>query len=325
MILRSATLLLCAVMLTACSAVADGPRPVEDVTVLAGEGVPLTYNPTGEFIFPSVLDTRSTSLQTPHRYLLYYAPHDAPGGISLMSADSLDGPWSEFGANPIINASSPPHFEVSHVSSPDVVWDSARERVLLYFHGDNSTTRVAESFDGVTFTHLGVAVNRSGDEPDVVESSYARVTALSELDSSMTGFMMLYMDKPADEGRRIRVADSVDGVEWTVRAEPLIVPGGIEGENVSGANLWSHQGGIGVVYHSSTGDIWYRATDATVSQVSEPCVLLTDPSSTRLASPEIVQSDDDTYVFLERGDRLAASVVLAVLSPPLEACDTTAD
>ena len=323
--LKSATFLLCAMLLTACSTVSDGPRDVNEITVLAGDGVPLDYNPTGEFIFPSVLDMSTTSLQTRHRYFLYYAPHESPGGISLMTADSLDGPWTEFADNPIIAASSPPHFDVSHVSSPDAVWDSAGERVLLYFHGENSTTRVAESLDGVTFTQLGVAVDSSGNEPHVVESSYARVVALSELDSSMAGFVMLFMDRPADEGRRIRVADSPDGVQWTVRPEPLIVPGGVEGENVSSANLWSHPGGIGVVYHSSTGDIWYRATDATVSHVSQPCVLLTDPSSTRLASPDIVQVDDDSYVFLERGDRLSASVVVAVLNPRLEACDTSVE
>lgn len=323
--LRCAALFLAVALLTACSTAPDGPRTVENVTVIAGEGVPLDYDPTGEFIFPSVLDTDSTTLDTQHRYLLYVAPHEPPGGISLLTSDSLDGPWQEHDANPVIQAASPPHFTVSHVSSPDAVWDEQGKRVLLFFHGENSTIRVAESVDGITFTHLGVAVERSGGEPEVVESSYARVTALSELDPTISGFVMLYMDKPVDEGRRIRVADSSDGVRWSVREAPLIVPGGIEGENVSSANLWVHEAGIGVVYHSSTGEIWYRSTDATLADVSEPCVLLSDPSMTRLASPEIVDDGEFSHVFLERGDRLTASVVVAVLNPRLQACETGAD
>jgi hypothetical protein len=211
------------------------------------------------------------------------------------------------------------------VSSPDAVWDAQGERVLLFFHGENSTVRVAESLDGVTFTHLGIALERSGGEPDVEESSYARVIALSELEAGKPGFVMLFMDKPAEAGRRIRIADSTDGVQWNVRPTPLIIPGGIEGENVASANLWSHEGGLGVVYHSSTGQVWYRSTDIAVSAVGPPCVLLSDPSMTRIASPEIIDDGDSTYVFLERGDRLAASVVVTVLKPGLVPCNIGTD
>lgn len=52
----------------------------------------LKYNPTGESIFPclrGVYDKLSSPLG---RYYLYYAPHDAPGGICLAYGNSLAGP-----------------------------------------------------------------------------------------------------------------------------------------------------------------------------------------------------------------------------------------
>jgi hypothetical protein len=56
------------------------------------------YNPTGEFIFPSVFHA-GAYLELPlGEWYLYYAPHENPGGISLLYANSLDGPWTEYPA-----------------------------------------------------------------------------------------------------------------------------------------------------------------------------------------------------------------------------------
>ena len=59
----------------------------------------LKYNPCNDIIIPSVIAT--DQLQKPlGRYYMYYAPHNAPGGICLAYADSPAGPWKEYEANP---------------------------------------------------------------------------------------------------------------------------------------------------------------------------------------------------------------------------------
>lgn len=60
----------------------------------------LAYNPTGEIIFPCVRGTVGRISSALGRYYLYYAPHDAPGGICLACSDSLEGPFTEHPDNP---------------------------------------------------------------------------------------------------------------------------------------------------------------------------------------------------------------------------------
>jgi hypothetical protein len=153
-------------------AIAGFPSFNFDSVVL--DPVTLTFNPTGEIIFPSIIraaDYFNSPLAT---YYMYYAPHDAPGSISLAYANSLDGPWTEYANNPVIANNWQPHYNVSHVSSPHAIWMSGENKMFLYFHGENNRTRYASTTDGVTFNYEGIAV-RSTDFSGISESSYARV------------------------------------------------------------------------------------------------------------------------------------------------------
>ena len=67
----------------------------------------LKYNPTGELIFPCVRGTAGRIPNALGAYYLYYAPHDAPGGICLAYANSLDQEFTEYAGNPIIKNSWP--------------------------------------------------------------------------------------------------------------------------------------------------------------------------------------------------------------------------
>ena len=54
------------------------------------------------------------------RYYIYYAPHEAPGGINLAYSDNIEGPYTDYSGIPFISK----NFEginVSHVSSPHVI------------------------------------------------------------------------------------------------------------------------------------------------------------------------------------------------------------
>ena len=307
------------------SAEADGVLPVFDFAGEITTPATMIYNPTGEFIFPSILHASEYFDAPLGEWYLYYAPHENPGGISLMYADSLDGPWTEYAANPLIANQWAPHYSVNHVSSPDAIWNHEADKLFLYFHGGNDQTRFASSADGITFSYEQTAVDNADGGTGITETSYARVFPHPDA-TSMYNYGMFYMDNTSANQRRIRVAESVDGREWVVRPDPIVTSGSLEGGNVSGANLWEWQGQLYVIYHGSTGKIFARTIDETLSTTG-PTVLLHKASGIgedtgRTASPEIVSFGGTTYLFYEAGARLDATVAYAVAPFELNVAST---
>lgn len=276
----------------------------------------LTYNPTGEQIFPSVLHASEYFADPLGEWYLYYAPHENPGGISLMYADDLDGPWTEYTANPVVANVWQPHYSTYHVSSPDVIWNTQADKLFLYFHGGNDVTRIASSDDGITFDYEKIAVSNAMGGTGVTETSYARVFPHPD-PASAYEYAMFYMDN-VNNSRRIRVAESVDGLDWVVRPTPIVTGGSAEGANVSSANLWEWEGQLYVIYHTTTKKILARTVDATLTTTGPAALLYSLPTAApnggalRVASPEIVSAEGKTYLFYERGDRLDATISHAV-------------
>ncbi|WP_395848931.1 hypothetical protein [Cystobacter fuscus] len=123
----------------------------------------LRYNPTGELIFPCIRGTVGRIANPLARYYLYYAPHDAPGGICLAYGDHLSGQFTEYPYNPIFSRKWPGGPDgISHISSPHVLWNSRVKQFYLYFHGENTVTRVATSTDGINFTYQGGCITEVG-------------------------------------------------------------------------------------------------------------------------------------------------------------------
>lgn len=312
--------------------------PPEDWPEFGYQGVAIdkprmSYNPTNEFIFPTVFHAGDHLADPLGEWYLYAAPHDDPGGIVLLYSDSLEGPWAEFDGNPVISRTWEPYYDLSdgppgnsHVSSPDVVWNPDEQKMFLYYHGNNSVIRYATSDDGVTFEYGGVAVaDEMGDTPDlptITASSYARVFPHPDPDSPYE-WAMFYMtndDTPVDEGlrgvRRIRLAESTDGRNWIVAPEPVVEPGDEEGANVSGPNLWELNGQLYVLYHGSSGKSYARSIDRTLRNVGETPIVLHQSSGVgadtgRVAAPEIVEDGGERYLFYESGDRLGATIAWA--------------
>jgi hypothetical protein len=132
------------------------------------------YNPCNDLIFPSIVKTKARLAGALDNYYLYYAPHDPPGGVCLAHAPSIEGPWKEYKANPLISKDWPPHYKVGHVSSPHAAWIPTESRLFVYFHGDNDRTHYAVSKDGINFEYGGVA--RAGTAyADYKEGVYDRV------------------------------------------------------------------------------------------------------------------------------------------------------
>ncbi|KQM82131.1 DUF1349 domain-containing protein [Agromyces sp. Leaf222] len=281
----------------------------------------MIYNPTDEFIFPSIFHAGAYLDDPLGEWYLYLAPHDAPAGIMLMYADSLDGPWTEYEANPIIASDWAPYYDVSHVSSPDAIWNDEAGELFLYFHGENSVSRYATSSDGIHFDYGDVVVSNAMGGAGVTETSYARVFEHPDPGSGYR-YGMFYMANFTDNHRRIKLAESVDGITWVVRPGTVVEPGTGDGGNVSGGNLWEWGGQLYVIYHNSTGNTMARTIDPTLTQVG-PAQILHRSSGVgndvgRVAAPEIVTEGDDTYLFYESGDRLGATIAYAKADPDAE-------
>lgn len=182
----------------------------------------LRYSPHPDIIHPSVIETGPQWERPLARYYMYYAPHDKPGGIGLAVSESPAGPWHEYDHNPIIARDWPPHYQVSHVSSPNAIWNPEEQRVFLYFHGENDTTRFAVSRDGVHFEYGGVAVNCGMFGPGLIEASYARVFRHGGTGGQGTYVMMVMGNYQGT--RNVYIAWSPDGRRWKPERQPLITP-----------------------------------------------------------------------------------------------------
>ena len=273
-------------------------------------GPTLTYAPTGEFIFPSLLHAGEHLAHPLGEWYLYYAPHEDPGGIAMMYADDLAGPWTEYADAPLVAADWPGEYDVSHVSSPDIVWDDATDRVVLFFHGENDETRWATSPDGTSFAYGGVAVRAADLGAGSTEASYARVFPDP---GDPDAWAMLIMERVADGDRQIRLLRSDDLTSWVPDPEPVVVPPA--GHSVSGANWVRLDDGDWVVYHDDTGRIMALPVDTALEPTgtARPMVDADEfpACDGRSAAPELQVEDHRLWVFFECGQRLTAQIASA--------------
>jgi len=203
----------------------DAGLPVFKYQGVALDFKDMKYNPRNDMIFPSVI--RTDKLQKPlGKYYMYMAPHDSPGGICLAYADSLEGPWKEYEANPLISNDWPPNYSVSHVSGPDAVWIEEEKKLFLYFHGENNTTRCASSTDGIHFKYEGVCWTDTmfcSPGSAVGEASYARIYRYT-IPGKDNRYIALFMGVHNMKNRKVFMATSKDGRTWEPRMDPVVEP-----------------------------------------------------------------------------------------------------
>ncbi len=291
--------------------------------VLGYEG--LRYRPHDDLIFPSVVATYGRFPNPLGRYYLYYAPHDAPGGICMAFADDLQGPWKEFAKNPIISRDWEPHYQVSHVSGPHALWNEAEKRVFLYFHGENSETRLATSRDGIHFDYDRTVIT-AADFPGLSEASYARVFE-HKLPGVDNRFVMLLMGNN-DGTRRIYLAWSKDGRSWTPRAEPFMdPPPGTD--QVAGAWLFPWNGRNYIIAHANANlgegingdgfDLYLNEVDEKFTKAKPAGKFMAASAfgteNPALMSPCLFEENGSLYLFVNIGPRLNNAIALAVSKP----------
>jgi hypothetical protein len=278
----------------------------------------LRYNPCDDVIVPAVVNAGDRLRDPLGRWYMYYAPHDPPGGICLAYADALEGPWREHPDNPAIAREWSPHHTVSHVSAPETVWSEEEQKLFLYYHGENNTTRLATSADGIHFGYDCVAIT-TDMWPGSIEASYARVfrCAIPGKDNRYVATVMGNLGGT----RHVFLASSQDGRIWEPRPEPLLSPP--PGTNqVAMAWLLPWQGKFCLVYHAhQTTD--FSIVDLHVSAV-DPALERTEylgifHSHTTAGSDNVCQSapcfvedDGKLYLFSNIGPRLHNKIALAV-------------
>ena len=299
----------------------------------------LAYNPTNEFIFPSIIRAADYFPNPLGTYYLYYAPHERPGGIALAYADSIDGPWAEYATNPLISNTWLPHYPtVSHVSSPHTIWIEGEQKLFLYYHGENNITRYATSDDGNHFTYGGTAVRQ--DATTGGETSYARVFEQS-VPRLGTRYLMLFMDNPAAAppgptgpvARRIRWAVSHDAKAWTIQPQPIVTPQGIQGPNASGPFFLRWNNRNLVIFHAADGNM--HAVDVGDNFDQEFHLgmvhdsMTTAPDLGRSAAPTFYFDGPKLHMYYEAGGRLTATIGHAVATlaepPPTRAVNCAVD
>lgn len=288
------------------------------------ESAQLKYRPHDDVIYPAVVRAGGRITNAPGKLFLYYAPHDAPGGICLAFADQPEGPWREHPQNPVIAREWPPHYRVSHVSGPDVIWSEEESRFFLYFHGENPVTRLATSKDGVHFEYEGEVIS-TRMFPQLSEASYGRVFR-HPLPGHDNRYVMLLMGN--DRGtRRIYLAWSKDGRRWETRPTPLLhPPPGTD--QVAGAVLLTRAGRHYLVAHANDSkadfnqgfDLYLAETDPAMESCRHLGKFMDHTFAGRdnpaVMSPCFLEDAGRLCLFFNVGPRLRNKIALATESAP---------
>jgi hypothetical protein len=283
-------------------------------TVLNYNG--LNYNPCNDVIFPSIVEAYKYFPHPLGRYYMYYSPHNAPGGICLAFADKLVGPWQEYPSNPIISNAWSPYYSVTHVSSPHAIWIEGS--LFLYFHGENTCTRFANSSDGIHFNYGGIAVT-DRDFNCRYGAFYARVFshAIASLKTSYVMLLMCHLRNTSG----IFLAYSQDGRYWQTRRNPILIPPAGSGlKHLCSAFLFS-QGGSSciILFHGDTPDmstdIYAVEVDAEFKSTRFIGKILdkeaVSPDNRRVSDPYLVGEGDQVYLFCSTGARLNQVIGIA--------------
>lgn len=272
----------------------------------------LRYNPTNELIFPCIRGVYDKISNPLGRYYLYYAPHDQPGGICLAYGNSLGGQFTEYPNNPIIARNWSPHYSVSHVSSPHIIWDAAARQFYMYFHGENTTTRMAWSTNGVNFTYHGIVLQANAI-PGLSEASYARVFE-HQIPGRGNKYVMLFMGNQ-NGIRRIFWGWSSNGKSWQYAQQPLVWPSDAGQGQISGAHLLKRNNTCYVVYHGDGGDMHLtevgNSFDRKVYLGVFHSAMAGAPDSNRCAAPSFGTDGGVEYMFYEAGQRGSSTIAVA--------------
>lgn len=284
----------------------------------------LKYRPHDDVIFPSVLTVSRHLTNVLGKFYMYYAPHDAPGGICLAFADKPEGPWREYTNNPIISREWAPHYKVSHVSAPEAIWNEEEKKVFLYYHGENSVTRLASSRDGIHFDYEQVVITTNMVEAGVSEICYGRVFR-HNLPGKDNRYVQFILGNRRGT-RLVYLGWSKDGREWQMRPTPVLnlAPGTTQ---IACAIYFPWKGRHYLIFHGHRNainlnigvDFFVAETDPAFERTTHLGTFMdrkfVSPTNEGLMAPMILEEGGKYYLYFNIGKRLNNQIALAIGTP----------
>jgi len=183
---------------------------------------------------------------------MYYAPHKHIA-ISMAYSDNIEGPWTEYQANPVIEGPS----------APDIRWIKAKGKFYMWGHRKNSQTELWTSDDGLRFEYQGVSITAKN-----IGTRNATYTRVYEYPLKRYGskYIMLYSGFIEERGIRcVWLAHSMDAENWIQLKTPLVEPVAGENNDIYGPSLLQWENRNFIVYQDHTnwrgGNIKYVEVD----------------------------------------------------------------
>jgi hypothetical protein len=273
----------------------QGPLPEFTFQKIVLHPDDLNYTPTDQLIHPTIVRTEGRIGNALGKYYLYYAPHKHIA-TSLAYAESLDGPWTEFDGNPVVEGPS----------APEVRWIEEHGKYFMWGHRKNSQTELWTSEDGLHFEYNSVSFRAT--DIGTRNATYNRVYEYplqqfgSRYITVYTGFI---------EGQEIRciwLAHSKDAIHWTPVTKPLVEPIEGEGANLYGPSMLRWERRNYLVYQDGTswrgGNLKYVELDEHLSPIGAggQRYILVDPPdepplNNRYRGSEFYLEGDTLYLY----------------------------
>jgi hypothetical protein len=280
-------------LLTGFSAQGAGPLPEFTCQGVALHPKDLSWIPTGELEHPSLIKMEGRVKNPLGRYYLYYAPHKHVG-IGVAYSDRIEGPWTEYQGNPVIEGPA----------APDIRWIEEKGKFYMWGHRANRRTELWTSDDGLHFEYKGVSVD--GADIGRQNANYTRVYEYP-LEQYGSKYIMLYSGREEKGGSQcICLAYSKDAEHWTQLKTPLVAPVEGEDDTLYCASLFQWENRNFIVYQDNTawrgGNIKYVEVDRELHPVGsngERFTLMDPPAelNDRYRSAEFYREGDNFYMY----------------------------
>lgn len=196
----------------------EGPLPEFSTPKVLVDPNDLSWAPNQDIEHPSLIKVEGLIEKPLGRYYFYYGPHKHIG-FGLAYADSIEGPWTEYKENPVLEGPA----------ASDIRWLPEKKKFYLWGHRKNSQTELWTSEDGVEFEYHSVSIKGSN-----IGTKNATYTRFYEYPIEKYGsrYIMLYVGLSLEtQIRSAWLAYSKDAENWTQLTTPLVCPVEAEGEN----------------------------------------------------------------------------------------------
>jgi len=255
----------------------------------------LSYAPTEQLVHPSIIKMEGRVKNPLGKYYMYYSPHKHIA-ISIAYSDKIEGPWTEYQGNPVIEGPS----------APDIRWIKEKGKFYMWGHRKNSQTELWTSDDGIHFEYKGVSI--TAKNIGTRNATYTRVYAYP-LERYGSKYVMLYSGFIKERGiRSVWLAHSRDAEHWIQLKTPLVEPAVGENNDIYGPSLLQWENRNFIVYQDHTtlrgGNIKYVEVDRELNPVGskgERFVLMDPPPdpplNDRFRGGEFYLENDTLYMY----------------------------